>query len=206
MSESMVPTDAPLAGLVLAGGRSTRMQRDKASLAFAGETQLARAMRLVAAHTTRAYVSVRPEQRAEAERARWPQVEDRLVDVGPAAGILAAQEMLPDHAWLVVAVDLPLLDDATLAALCAARDPTAAATAYRASSDGLPEPLCAIWEPSSRGPLAAFVAGGRSCPRKFLLTHGARLVTLAAPGALANVNTPDDYAAAIAAAGPGVAR
>ena len=198
--------DAPLAGLVLAGGRSRRMQTDKAVLAFAGESQLARAMRLVCARTTRAYVSVRPDQREEAERARWPQVEDQLVDVGPAAGILAAQQALPDHAWLVVAVDLPLLDDATLEALVAARDPAAPATAYRASGDGLPEPLCAIWEPSSHAPLAAFVAGGRSCPRKFLLTHGAKLVTLATPDALANVNTPDDYAAAVATAGSGSTR
>ena len=198
--------EAPLAGLVLAGGRSRRMQADKATLAFAGESQLARAMRLVAARTRCAYVSVRPDQREEAERARWPQVEDRLVDMGPAAGILAAQETLPDHAWLVVAVDLPLLDDATLAALIAARDPAAPATAYRSSGDGLPEPLCAIWEPSSHAPLSAFVAGGRSCPRKFLLTHGATLVTLATPDALANVNTPDDYAAALAAAGSGSAR
>jgi molybdopterin-guanine dinucleotide biosynthesis protein A len=198
--------DAPLAGLVLAGGRSRRMQQDKATLAFAGETQLARAMRLVGAHCTRAYVSVRPDQRDEAERARWPQVEDRLSEVGPAAGILAAQQMLPDHAWLVVAVDLPLLDDATLAALIAARDPAAPATACRASGDGLPEPLCAIWEPASHAPLAAFVAGGRSCPRKFLLTHGAHLVALPLPDALANVNTPDDYAAAVAAAGRGAGR
>jgi molybdopterin-guanine dinucleotide biosynthesis protein A len=197
---------APLAGLVLAGGHSRRMQRDKATLAFAGETQLARAMRLVGAHASCAYVSVRPDQRDDVERARWPQVVDALTDIGPAAGILAAQQLLPGHAWLVVAVDLPLLDDTTLAALVAARDPTAPATAYRASRDGLPEPLCAIWEPASHAPLAAFVDGGRSCPRKFLLTHGARLVDLAAADALANVNTPDDYAAAIASGARGGSR
>jgi len=197
--------EAPLAGLVLAGGRSVRMQRDKAALPFAGETQLARAMRLVSTHCRRAFVSVRPDQQAEDERACWPQVVDRLSDVGPAAGILAAQELLPDHAWLVVAVDLPLLDDATLAALVAARDAGAVATAYRSAGDGLPEPLCAIWEPASHGPLAAFVAGGRSCPRKFLIHHAARLVELASPQALANVNTPDDYAAALAG-GTGEAR
>jgi molybdopterin-guanine dinucleotide biosynthesis protein A len=198
--------EAPLAGLVLAGGRSERMQRDKAALEFGGETQLARAVRLVGRYAPQTFVSVRPDQQQDPERRRFAQIVDRLADVGPAAGILAAQEALPDHAWLVVAVDLPLLDDATLAALVAARDPSAPATAYRASGDGLPEPLCAIWEPASHAPLAAFVAGGRSCPRKFLLTHGARLVTLAAPDALANVNTPDDYAAALAAAAAGDAR
>jgi len=196
-----VHADAPLAGLVLAGGRSTRMQRDKATLDFGGETQLARAARLLGAHVTTTYVSVRPDQRAESERARWPQIVDRLNDVGPAAGILAALETRPDHAWLVVAVDLPLLDAATLARLLALRDPAAVATAYRSSGDGLPEPLCAIWEPGSLAPLKAYLAGGRSCPRKFLITHAARLIALEDPDALANMNTPADLAAALARAG-----
>jgi molybdenum cofactor guanylyltransferase len=190
--------EAPLAGLVLAGGRSQRMQRDKAALEFGGESQLARAVRLVARYAVQTFVSVRPDQRQDAERRRFPQIVDRLADVGPAAGILAAQQALPDHAWLVVAVDLPLLDAATLERLIGARDPGALATAYQSATDGLPEPLCTIWEPASRVPLAAFVAGGKSCPRKFLLAHGARLVALATPDALANVNTPADYAAALA--------
>ena len=189
---------APLAGLVLAGGHSRRMQRDKAALEFAGETQLARAVRLVRALAPATYVSVRADQRAEAERSRYPQIVDRLTDVGPAAGILAALDTRPDHAWLVVAVDLPLLDAATLARLVAARDADGLATAYAAAENGLPEPLCAIWEPASRAPLEAFVSAGKSCPRKFLLTHGARLLPLATPDALANVNTPGEYAAALA--------
>ena len=193
--------DAPLAGLVLAGGHSRRMQRDKAALEIGGETQLARAMRLVGTCAPRTFVSVRPDQADDPERRRFPQIVDRLADCGPAAGILAAQETLPDHAWLVVAVDLPLLDAATLAQLIAARDPLAPATAYRSVEDGLPEPLCAIWEPSSRAPLAAFIATGHSCPRKFLIRHGARLIELAAREALANVNTPTEYAAALARSG-----
>ena len=193
--------EAPLAGLVLPGGQSTRMQRDKATLDFGGETQLARAVRLVRAHAPSTFVSVRPDQRAESERARWPQIVDRLTDVGPAAGILAALETRPVHAWLVVAVDLPLLDAATLLRLLALRDPAAIATAYRSSTDGLPEPLCAIWEPASLEPLKNYLAGGRNCPRKFLLTHAAHLIGLEHADALANVNTPADLAAARARAG-----
>ena len=194
-----------LAGLVLAGGQSTRMLRDKAAIEVAGETQLARAVRLVRGVTADTFVSVREEQRAEATRARWPQIIDRLEGVGPAAGILAALEAHPGRAWLVVAVDLPLLDAPTLAHLVARRDPTVVATAYRSSGDGLPEPLCAIWEPASRAPLAAFIAGGRSCPRKFLLSHGAKLIELEAPGALANVNTPAELAALTGVAPTGAA-
>ena len=184
-----------LAGLVLAGGSSTRMHRDKAAIEVAGETQLARAVRLVRGVAPDTFVSVREEQRAEATRSRWPQIVDRLEGVGPAAGILAALEAHPARAWLVVAVDLPLLDAATLAHLVSARDPAVVATAYLSSSDGLPEPLCAIWEPSSRAPLTAFIDGGRSCPRKFLLAQRAKLIELQTPGALANVNTPAELAA-----------
>ncbi len=197
--------EAPLAALVLAGGRSRRMQRDKAALEFDGETQLARAVRLVGRYAPQTFVSVRADQQDDTERRHFAQIVDRLAEIGPAAGILAALDTLPDHAWLVVAVDLPLLDAATLEQLLAARDPSAPATAYRSAADGLPEPLCAVWEPASREPLAAFVAAGKSCPRKFLLTHGAHLVTLATPDALANVNTPSDYAAALARGSGGAA-
>ena len=200
---------APLAGLVLAGGRSTRMRRDKAALEVDGETQLARAVGLLRAQVGAVFVSVRPDQVADPARTPYPQIIDGVADIGPAAGILAAQARLPDHAWLVVAVDLPLLDAATLARLVAARDPARLATAYLSAHDGLPEPLCAIWEPASGAPLAAAIAAGRSCPRKFLLAHEAATLALPSHDALVNVNTPEDYAAALArvvAAGAGAGR
>ena len=51
-----------LYGLVLTGGRSRRMQRDKASLQYAGKPQLARAMELLTPLVARCFVSVRPDQ------------------------------------------------------------------------------------------------------------------------------------------------
>ncbi len=142
----------PLYGLVLAGGRSTRMRRDKAALAYQGRTQLERAMALLSAHVARAFVSVRADQGSDAVRARFAQIRDAHENLGPIAGVLAAQAQHPEAAWLVLACDLPLLDEATLAHLLRARDPARSATAYRSSHDGLPEPLCAIYEPRSRRP------------------------------------------------------
>ena len=189
----------PLYGLVLAGGRSSRMGTDKAALPYRGRTQLERAMELIAPHVQRAFVSVRRDQRDEPLRARFPQIQDLREDVGPIAGLLAAQAQHPDAAWLVLACDLPLLDEATLAHLLAARDEAGLATAYRSSHDGLPEPLCALYEPRSREALADFVSKGRHCPRKFLLQAGARLVAEPNPRALDNINTPTEYDAASAA-------
>lgn len=190
-----------LYGLVLAGGRSRRMHTDKAALAYGARPQLAEAYELVSRHTGRSFVSVRADQVADPLRAAYPQVVDGDAGRGPVAGILAAQAQYPACAWLVVACDLPHLDDATLEDLLRRRDPRRLATCFASAHDGLPEPLCAIYEPASRQPLLAHVAAGRDCPRKFLMGHDVRVLEPRHGGALYNANTPEDAAAARAARG-----
>ncbi len=174
------------------------MGTDKAALIYSGHAQLNLAYEMIAAVTDRAFVSVRADQRDEPLRAALPQIVDGDAASGPVAGILAAQAAFPDVAWLVVACDLPLLAPHALAMLLASRDPDALATAFTDETDRLPEPLCAIYEPASAGPLAAFVAGGRACPRKFLINHRVTLLGPAPGQALANVNTPEEHAALLA--------
>jgi molybdopterin-guanine dinucleotide biosynthesis protein A len=189
---------APLYGLVLAGGRSTRMQRDKAAIEYqAGETQLDAAVKLLAPRVERVFVSVRAEQSGERARAGYAQVVDRGDVEGPIAGISAALAEHPQVAWLVLACDLPFLDAATLDKLIAARNTASDATAFRSSHDGLPEPLCAIYEPRARAAIAAHIAGGRNCPRKFLINAGTSLLDQPNPRALDNVNTVAEYGAAM---------
>jgi molybdopterin-guanine dinucleotide biosynthesis protein A len=189
----------PLRALVLAGGHSRRMAADKALLAYAGEPQLQRAMRLLDEFAVPASVSVRPDQVDEPLRRQYPQVVDRIQDAGPAAGILAAFDSAPDSAWLVLACDLPHLDAATLRHLLAHRDPGLLAIAYRSRHDGEPEPLCAIYEPAARAPLAAAVAAGKPCPRRLLRRSAVALLDLPLPEALDNVNTPEERRSASAA-------
>ena len=190
-----------LFGLVLAGGRSRRMQADKAAVDYGGRPQLAVAFDLLGRHVRRAWVSVRADQAGEPLRAGYPQIVDGTAGRGPIAGIIAAQSQHPQAAWLVLACDLPRLDDATLAALVARRDTTRLATAFLSRHDGLPEPLCAIYEPRSREAILAQVESGRDCPRKFLAEHDVLLLEPVSPAALDNANTPDDAAAMRAALG-----
>lgn len=186
-----VASAPPLYGLLLSGGASKRMQRDKAALDYHGEPQLLRAWRLLSAVTERAFVSVREDQREDPLRAQLPQIVDAYEASSPAAGILTAQDRYPEAAWLVLACDLPLLDAATLERLIEARDPAAEATAFRSRFDDLPEPLCAIWEPASHALLAQRLRDGKTCPRKALILSNTHL--LPPPGeALDNVNTPQE--------------
>jgi molybdopterin-guanine dinucleotide biosynthesis protein A len=191
-------TPAPLYALVLAGGRSSRMQQDKAALTYHGQSQLEWAVSLLQPYVHRVFVSVRPDQTADPVRSRFEQIVDVRENLGPIAGIMAAQAKFPDVAWLVLACDLPFLDGATLEFLLAARAPQRLATAFRSTHDGLPEPLCTIYEPASREAVLAHVAKGKDCPRKFLINSDVELINQPNPRALDNVNTPAEYGSAVA--------
>jgi molybdenum cofactor guanylyltransferase len=186
----------PLHGLVLTGGHSRRMQRDKATLAYDGRPQLVRAMELLQPLVERAFVSVRGDQLHDPARSVYDTIVDMADGLGPVGGIQSALHAHPDHAWLVLACDLPFLDTATLRHLIEQRCSAGPATAYLSSVDGKPEPLCAIYEPSARESLDSWISQDRRCPRQWLSQSGATLVTLPTAQALDNINTAEEYAAA----------
>jgi molybdopterin-guanine dinucleotide biosynthesis protein A len=192
-----------LYGLLLTGGRSTRMKRDKARLEYAGKPQLDRAMELIAPLVSRAFVSVRAEQRDDPQRTAYETIADLRKDLGPLGGIQAAFNAYPSNAWLVLACDLPFLDAATIRHLIERRAASRLATAYRSAANGLPEPLCAIYEPSSRASLEEWIAQGMNCPRKWMSRGDVELLDLPNAHALDNVNTANEYVAANAALGVG---
>jgi molybdopterin-guanine dinucleotide biosynthesis protein A len=195
--------EAPLFGLVLAGGASTRMQRDKAAIEYHGQSQLHWTFHLLTHVCAATFVSVRPDQREEPTRVGLPQVVDLQPGIGPIAGISAALHMHPKAAWLVVACDLPFLSEQTLRYLVEHRDARKLATAFKSSHDGLPEPLCAIWEPAAREPVLAYLAAGKQCPRKFLINADTMLLDLPDARALDNVNTSDEYRTTVTTLGRG---
>jgi molybdenum cofactor guanylyltransferase len=189
---------APLYGLILAGGSSSRMQRDKAALQYHGQTQLDRAFDLARRHLEQVYVSVRASQISEPTRARKPMIIDSFSGEGPIIGIRSAMAAHPHAAWLVLACDLPFLSDAAVEFLLSERDPSKFATAFKSSFDGLPEPLCAIWEPSAAAVLDDYQKNSGICPRKFLTRHPSKLLEPFDAHALDNINTPEEYAQATA--------
>ncbi len=212
----------PIYGLVLNGGRSTRMKRDKGEIPYHGEPQVEHAYRLLERYCSRVYVSVR-DARVEdvtiadgssdapkgspggvpdvslvaAPGGGLPPLSDRFMDFGPMGGILTALHAHPQAAWVVLGCDMPFVTDAIIGELLSARDPFKLATAYDSSFDGLPEPLCAVYEPAYRRRLHQLLAEGRTCPRKALLSSHVRRVTLSDPGALRNINSPEEYEEAI---------
>ena len=190
---------AELSGLVLVGGRSTRMGADKAALRYRDQPQALVTYTLLSGCCRQVLLSNRRNHAVAPELAGLPQIQDVADNLGPMGGIVSALRTHPDRAWLVVACDLPFLTAATLRHLVAQRDPARLATAYRSAHDGQPEPLCAIYEPAIAAELEGCVARDALCPRRALADLGAALLKLPDPHALDNVNHPQEYAAARAA-------
>lgn len=184
---------AVLHGLILAGGHSTRMQRDKALLNYGGRAQAEETFNLVSDFTRETFLSCRQDQWQDTTFAHLPQIHDTVTKAGPMAGILSAFAQRPNAAWLVVACDLPFVDASTLQELIHQRDAEAPATAYRSTHGGLPEPLCAIYEPTSCDILQNFLSQGIRCPRKVLINSPTKLIHLQNPRALDNINHADEY-------------
>ncbi len=188
----------PLHGLVLAGGQSRRMNRDKASLDYHGKPQVRHTYDLLSSLCDKVYVSNRPSQASDPVQSDLPQIHDRFVGMGPMGGILSALQTHPEAAWLVVACDMPFLDEPSLEHLVARRNPYKFATSYTSPRDGLPEPLCAIYEPKSVFRLLHFLGMGYRCPRKVLVNSDTCRVEPLNPYALTNVNNPAEYEDALA--------
>ena len=130
-------------------------------------------------------------------RRSFPQIVDRYDDLGPVAGILSAMDEHPEAAWLVLACDLPNIDDKTIDYLLENTSAEHHATAFRSVNDDLPEPLCAVYRPAARDVIERFVADGIRCPRKMLIRSDTELLVQSNPRSLDNVNTPDDLHASV---------
>lgn len=199
-------TDGALCGLLLAGGKSSRMGRDKASLVVAegGLSQAGRALGLLRQFCPRTYLSLRDGQDIPVGAEGALVLRDEPDSQGPLAGLLAASRAEPEVAWLVLACDLPFVHAGLLARLVSVheRKPDLPFVACANRRDGAPEPLCAIYGPSAGPILARYAARGEFSPRRIMIEEKA--VSLEVIGedvqALINVNNPQDLAAARAMA------
>lgn len=190
------PDPVPFSALLLAGGRSTRMGRDKALLPHptSGRPLLEHQAGLLRALPGCAglLLSAPAERGYSLAEARL--VADTAPDSGPLAGLCAGLAAATTSRLLVLAVDLPFVTPAFLSALLA--DGPAAPR----HADGAFEPLCAVYPVSCdiRAAVAAALARRELSLQRLLAAACAsgwmrpRPVSPAEIPLLANWNTPSD--------------
>ena len=190
-------SNAKLYGLVLSGGKSTRMGEDKGLITYHELPQREHLYNLLNEVCERTFLSIRSEQQKEI-----PQGFETIIDKnefrGPYNGLLSAHAEYPEVAWLVLACDLPLIDKDSLQELIDGRNSNKMASAFADVENPLPEPLCAIWEPESlKESIAYLESGNGTCPRKFLINADVNLVFPTSKEVLLNANSKADYEEAL---------
>lgn len=184
--------DPHIKALLLTGGKSTRMGQDKAFLEYHGKPQLEHMYKLLKSKINDVYISckTKTEYPGFADKAY---LEDRFHGMGPLGGIMTAQATDAKSAWLVVAVDLPFVDEKVLNFLLERRNPFKAATAFKSNFKEFPEPLMTIYEPHSRHRIFKFLGLGYSCPRKVLINSNVELLDQQNKRWLDNANTSEEF-------------
>jgi molybdopterin-guanine dinucleotide biosynthesis protein A len=184
----------PAVGVVLAGGASRRMGRDKALLAVGGASLPARAAERLAAVCAEVAVA----DRGRGLLGHLPSLPDGPGH-GPAAGILGAAAAYPGRPLLVLACDLPGVPAALLAALAGAAEHDLALPRWRRGV----EPLCAFYGPAALAVLGENVGRGLHAPHRLAadrrlavrFLEGDLLARFGPPEELfLNLNTPEEMA------------
>ena len=178
----------PWHALILAGGRSRRMGRDKAQLPWQGGTLLDHLIDVLhrAGASGVQIAGLQPDGRGIPDR--WP-------GIGPLGGLASALPEVEDGALLVLPVDLPLLEADLLAPLLV--HPNAAAVRFRAQ----PMPLRLRVDAALRAEVESLL--GAEPAQRSMNTLFSRLkgIEIECPeslsGALLNCNTPQDWQAAL---------
>ena len=192
------------AGVVLAGGQSTRMGSDKALAPLAGRPLVAHVAARFAPQVDALFVNANGDA-ARFAFLRCAIVADAAPNAGggPLAGVAAALRHAQSLGarWLAAApCDAPFLPLDLVARLAAAAADSRAPIAVAATAGGL-EPMFALWSTALAPEVETALAAGEGGPRGLMARFGGTETRFADADAFANLNTPEDFAAAEARLG-----
>jgi molybdopterin-guanine dinucleotide biosynthesis protein A len=179
-----------LNGLILAGGKSARLGRDKSLINYHGKPQ-----RDFLVDTLKPFCSQVFLSQPKNFKASQTIIPDHFDLDSPLNGILSAFHFDPQVAWLTVPVDMPNIDSNAVQYLLKNRDEHKTATCFLDSDGENPEPLFTIWEAKAKPMLFDFFNSGQFSPKKFLMENDICLIKAPALSILTNINTEEDLQA-----------
>ena len=199
-------SNGPIAGVVLAGGRGSRLGIPKADLQFMGEPLLIRVVRLLQQVTASVIVVAAPGQAVELPGREAIQIlHDDAPYQGPLAALHAALGSIAANIAVVVACDMPFLSPQILRLQI---DLLGSHDAVVPRVDGRAQTLHGVYRSSIAGLAGELVAKGERRLGALLEVLDVRYLREAEWSALCpdgstffNINSPHDLALATAMAG-----
>lgn len=203
----MKPATSLAGGIVLCGGKSTRMGVPKATLPFGPETMLQRVVRLLGTVVAPIVVVAAREQVLPELPEDIILTRDEREAKGPLEGLRAGLSALPAHVDIayVTSCDVPLLAPGFVERMIELLGEHDIAVM---EIDGFPHPLSAVYRRNTLPLIEALLSQDRLRPVFLFDAVRTRRVrteemTMADPQlrTLRNLNTPEDYVAALSEAG-----
>lgn len=207
--------------LILAGGKSSRMKKDKSQLPWQDSTTLTHmltnsyvypfertvisANRIIEPQELPDFIRKKTKQREHtteyihlSDKRRLSVVSDLYTDCGPLGGMEAAMRLYPSDCWLILAVDLPFYDFSRLPALLAADTPEY--DAVIPVINGRENPLAALYKGRVYEKIRTALADGDYRVRKIYNKKAAFIDETPYARHYLNMNTPIAYKEALACA------
>lgn len=207
--------------LILAGGKSSRMKKDKSQLPWQDSTTLTHmlinsyvypfertvisANRIIEPQELPDFIRKKTKQREHTteyihlgDKRRLSVVSDLYTDCGPLGGMEAAMRLYPSDCWLILAVDLPFFDFSRVPALLAAD--TSEYDAVIPVVDGRENPLAALYKGRVYEKIRTALADGDYRVRKIYNKKAAFIDETPYARQYLNMNTPIAYKEALACA------
>lgn len=207
--------------LILAGGKSSRMKKDKSQLPWQDSTTLTHmltnsyvypfertvisANRIIEPQELPDFIRKKTKQREHtteyihlSDKRRLSVVSDLYTDCGPLGGMEAAMRLYPSDCWLILAVDLPFYDFSRLPALLAADTPEY--DAVIPVINGRENPLAALYKGRIYEKIRTALADGDYRVRKIYNKKADFIDETPYARQYLNMNTPIAYKEALACA------
>lgn len=181
-------------GLVICGGKSTRMGREKYLLDYYGLPQYQHVYQLLEPFCSKVFISCNPIQAPHIDPA-FPVITDHISyqESGPVAGLLSAFNTYPDKSWLVTGCDYPLITAAEIGTLTGCFTQGLDTTAFYNRTTGYYEPLLAVYASGCYSRLEAHFRQQQYSLQQFLKEEKAMRCYPQEDDLLKSIDTPEAY-------------
>lgn len=179
-----------ICGLVLMGGQSQRMGRDKSQIDLDNQKLYVRAANKLALLVSEVYLSVNAFQ-ADTYHYEWPFITDKWVGEGPLSGVVSAFDALQKPLF-ILACDMPGMEEADMKCLLDRYMSSQKTTMFFNNISGQPEPLASMWSAADLADLSTYFLGGGRSFKGYLTQNPCDFMTVQDTRIFRNLNSPED--------------
>jgi molybdopterin-guanine dinucleotide biosynthesis protein A len=182
-------------GLVVCGGKSTRMGRDKSLIEYHGVPQWQFVYNLLKTHCSRTVISCNASQSKQFQKGISLLVDDeKFSEIGPMGAVLTAFRAYPSTPLLVIGCDYPLVASDDLSNLLKTRQEGVDAVCLYHEVGQVEEPMVALYEPTMHPILLTCFRNSDFSLRKALIKSNSLRIPPCSPNSLATADTPEQMA------------